>query len=268
MQLAGKTAVVTGGASGIGKALASELHRHGVRVIVADIDQQRLNAVASELGLIPCVADVRSADSMQALANFTVEQFGGLDILCNNAGVGPVGRIADLTLADWHWIMDINFFGVVHGIRAFMPILEKNPHGAYILNTASTAGYVPAPMLGAYSASKFAVVAMSEALAEELSMNGSKVKVGVLAPAGVHTNITNIGRYERDKVGTGLFAPDLSFLDTISDIKPIWLEADEVARIAVKGIVAERALIVTHDDQIRMVKKRHEAVEAAHVVVR
>jgi NAD(P)-dependent dehydrogenase (short-subunit alcohol dehydrogenase family) len=188
-QVRGKVAVVTGGASGIGRALATRFIAEGMNVVIADVEQGPLEAAAAELGAHGVRTDVADAASVAALAHATLERFGAVHVLCNNAGVGGGGQIKDLTLKDWQWVIDVNLWGVIHGVHTFLPHLLQNPDGGHIVNTASMAGLVAAPGIGPYNAAKYGVVAISETLADELAAEGSEVGVSVLCPGLVRTNI-------------------------------------------------------------------------------
>ena len=146
--LQGKVAVVTGGASGIGKGIAGALLGEGMQVVIADVEKPVLEATAAELGAVGIHTDVGDAASVQALADETLERFGAVHVVCNNAGVGPVGWMADTTLDDWRWLIDVNLWGVIHGVTTFLPILERNAEGGRIVNTGSLAGLVPTPGSG------------------------------------------------------------------------------------------------------------------------
>ena len=136
----GKVAVVTGGASGIGKAMAQRFQAAGMHVVIADVEQGALDATAAELGVVGVQTDVSDADSVAALAAAVVDRFGTAHVICNNAGVGGGGVIAGQTLKDWKWIIDVNLWGVVHGLHSFLPLLLANPDGGHVVNTASMAG--------------------------------------------------------------------------------------------------------------------------------
>ena len=188
-QVRGKVAVVTGGASGIGRALATRFVAEGMNVVIADVEAEPLEAAANELGAFGVRTDVADADSVAALAEATLERFGAVHVVCNNAGVGGGGQIKDLTLKDWQWVIDVNLWGVIHGVHTFLPHLLENADGGHIVNTASMAGLVAAPGIGPYNAAKYGVVAISETLAAELAADGSQVGVSVLCPGLVRTNI-------------------------------------------------------------------------------
>ena len=193
--LSGKVAVVTGGASGIGKGIATQLIAEGARVIIADIQRDVLAAAAPEIGAALAVpVDVSDPASVDALAGQVLETFGAVHVVCNNAGIGPLAPVADLTLDDWRWMIGVNLWGVIHGVHTFLPILKRNRDGGHIVNTASMAGLVAGPRLGAYAAAKFGVVGLTEVLAAELAADNSRVGVSVLCPGTVRTNIGNSSR--------------------------------------------------------------------------
>ncbi|NKX51787.1 SDR family NAD(P)-dependent oxidoreductase [Arthrobacter deserti] len=251
-----RTAVVTGGAWGFGRAIAAELAKAGAPVVLAALDGQALEQAAQELGAVGLQADVADLASMERLAGETLTRFGAVDILVNNAGVGPLGYFGDLTLADCRWVMDINYWGTVHGITAFLPLLRQNPDGGYILNTASLAAFVPAAATSAYAASKAAVVALSEVLAEELAEEG-RIGISVLAPAIVRTNINaNAGRRPDHYPGAPQprdFSPPLRMI-----------EPEEVGRQVVRAIREGGLYVFTHPETLSGVAGRFEAVQAAY----
>jgi NAD(P)-dependent dehydrogenase (short-subunit alcohol dehydrogenase family) len=195
----GRTAVVTGAASGIGRGLAERFAALGMNVVLADVEEPRLAEVAAQLresgtSVLPVVTDVGSGESVDALAAKAFDTFGAVHVLCNNAGVGGGGPIEALTTNDWKWVLDVNLWGVIHGIRAFLPTMTQSGEEGHIVNTASIAGMITAPGLGAYHASKFAVVAISETLHHELALAGSRIGVSVLCPGMVNTNIDTADR--------------------------------------------------------------------------
>ncbi len=187
--LAGKTAVITGAASGIGLALARRLRAEGMELVLADLDGAALAVVAAELGALGAVTDVRQPESVQALAQAAVERFGGVDLLCSNAGVSRMAGIERLTLPDWRWLLEVNLFGAVTVTETFLPILKRNLTGAHILFTASLSSLYPTRAQAAYGATKYALAAFGETLALELEAEEAKVGVTLLCPGPVRTNI-------------------------------------------------------------------------------
>ncbi len=191
-----KGVVITGAASGIGEALARNLAAQGARLLLADVDTGRLDAVVADLraGGTDCLAqacDVADAAAVQALADTAWQAWGGADVVVNNAGVGLVAPVQSLDLADAHWLMAINFWGVVHGCRAFIPQLKARP-GAVIVNISSIFAMVSMPTQSIYNASKAAVRGFSDALREELRESG--VRVLCVHPGGIQTRIAQQAR--------------------------------------------------------------------------
>ena len=188
----GRVAVITGGGGGIGAAMAAAFAARGARIVLADVDAEAMERVAATLPLrrtevLTIPTDVTRLESVRGLAAAAAERFGGVHIVCNNAGVATFGEVADATHADWQYTMSVNFWGVVHGVEAFLPLLLAQDAGGHIVNTASMAGLVGMRWLGVYCASKFAVVGLSEALHRELADRG--IGVSVLCPMIVQTGI-------------------------------------------------------------------------------
>jgi NAD(P)-dependent dehydrogenase (short-subunit alcohol dehydrogenase family) len=190
---AGKVAVVTGAASGIGRAFAQRWADEGMKVVLADVEVDPLDVARAELEaagteVLAVPTDVADPAQVDALADATLERFGAVHLVCNNAGVGGGGPSWEVSQEDWDWVLGVNLWGVIHGIRAFVPHLVAQDEG-HVVNTASIAGFAYAPMMGPYNASKAAVVAISETLKAELELQGSKVGVTVVCPGWVNTRI-------------------------------------------------------------------------------
>ena len=194
MELDGRVAVITGAGSGIGRGLAKRCAGAGMKLVLAGYNREPLEITASELASTEtiCVpADVSKLAGVQALADAAIDRFGQVHLLCNNAGVGPFGALGEISMEDWRWIVGVNFWGVVHGCRVFAPQLRRAGAGG-IVNVASAASFGAAPRMGAYNATKAAVLSLSETLHAELS--GSGVHVAVLCPTFVRTNIIRESR--------------------------------------------------------------------------
>jgi NAD(P)-dependent dehydrogenase (short-subunit alcohol dehydrogenase family) len=190
--LAGKGAFVTGAASGIGLAMARRFVAEDVRVAIVDIEQGALDAAVKELEgaggqVFGQICDVSKFEDVERAARDAREALGELHIVCNNAGVSPFGSIADSTPDDWRWVVDVNLMGVVHGVLALLPHLKEHGEGGHIVNTSSVLGLVGLSPAGAYSATKYAVVGMSEVLRAELAPDG--IGVSVLCPSFVNTRL-------------------------------------------------------------------------------
>src|SRR5262245_17864537 len=198
-ELRSKVAVVTGGASGIGRALVDRFAVDGMKVVIADVEPGALDAAAGELrargaDVLAVRTDVAQAEDVNALAQQTLARFGKVHVLCNNAGVSVGGPMWEHTLDDWRWVLGVNLWGVVHGIRTFVPIMLRQNEPAHVVNTASLAGLTSTQFCGIYNVTKHAVVTMSETLAQELATVGAPVKVSVLCPGFVQTRIADSDR--------------------------------------------------------------------------
>lgn len=197
--LAGKVAVVTGAASGIGNAMARRFAADGMKVVLSDIEEPALDRAASELAasgadVLAVVTDTSIRDSVEELAERTTEHFGVVHVVCNNAGVGSRGlKLVDVPERDFEWVLGVNLWGVMYGIWAFLPHLRDQNEG-HIVNTASISGFSHRPRMGPYNASKAAVIAVSETLQFELEDEGSDVGVTVVCPGWVRTNISQAVR--------------------------------------------------------------------------
>jgi NAD(P)-dependent dehydrogenase (short-subunit alcohol dehydrogenase family) len=197
-RLDGRVAVVTGAASGIGRALATALGAKGCRVVLADVERPALDLAAAQLAAdgVDCLAvatDVSDADSVAGLRDAAMDRHGAVHVLCNNAGVSRRGPMVEQSLDDWRWTLGVNLWGVVHGLDAFLPVLRAQEE-AHIVNTASVAGLLAFPMGGPYNASKHASVGLTETLHLELRAEGSAVGVSLLCPGAVRTRITDAER--------------------------------------------------------------------------
>jgi NAD(P)-dependent dehydrogenase (short-subunit alcohol dehydrogenase family) len=259
--LRGKVAVVTGGASGIGKGIATQLIAEGMHVVIADIERHALEKTAVELGATAVEVDVSDAGSVAALAERAVAEFGTVHVVCNNAGVGPMAPVAELTMADWDWIIGVNLYGVIHGVQTFLPVLKGNPDGGHIVNTSSMAGLVAPPRMAAYCVTKFGVVALTEVLAAELAADGSKVGASVLCPGTVRTNIHASSRNRPPDLADG----GLADVDISADDNPFfrWISPEDAGAVVVRAIKRGDLYALTHAEWYAMVEPRHQAIEAA-----
>ncbi|HEY6426558.1 MAG TPA: SDR family NAD(P)-dependent oxidoreductase [Acidimicrobiales bacterium] len=197
--LEGKVAVITGGASGIGRAVAAKAAAEGMKVVIADIEEGALKEAERELAgggtdVLGVVTDVADVSSVRALRDHALDRFGAVHLVHNNAGVGLGGPIWEIPESDWRWILGVNLWGVVHGVATFVPLFVEQGEG-HVVNTASIAGLTTAPFLGPYNATKQAVVAISETLYKDLQAAGiSGVGVSVLCPGFVQTRIAESDR--------------------------------------------------------------------------
>jgi len=252
--LQGKVAVVTGAASGLGRAMALAFAAEGMHVALADVDQANLARVAAEVRArgVRALArrvDVSQGEQVDELAQHTVAELGGAHLVCNNAGVSPLGAAWQNTVADWQWTLGVNLWGVIHGVRAFAPLLLAQDEG-HIVNTASVAGLISPPGMGAYNVSKHAVVALSESLFHDLAERKARVGVSVLCPAYVPTAISDSERNRPAKLANParpksaqLLAKEAMLRKAVQSGK---ISADEVAQAVVAAVRAERFYILTH----------------------
>jgi NAD(P)-dependent dehydrogenase (short-subunit alcohol dehydrogenase family) len=261
--LKGKVGVVTGAASGIGKAIAAAMIAEGMQVVISDVEADRLQAVADELGAFAVAADVSKAEDVDALARAALAQFGAVHVLCNNAGVGPMAPLAKLTLRDWRWLIDVNVWGVIHGITSFLPILRDNAEGGHIVNTASMAGLMAVPGLTPYSATKFAVVGMSEAMAAELALEGSPIGVSILCPGPVRTDLGRSTRNRPEALAGAL--TDVLLEDSVQfdGLEIDWLSPEATADLVIHAIKANELYVITHPAMQPEVEARHRGIEQA-----
>ena len=267
--LKGKVAVVTGAASGIGRGLAERFGREGMRVVLADIEETPLaaaRAAVESLGAeaIAVTTDVSNRWQVEALARRAVEAYGAAHVLCNNAGVGAGGMAWELSAADWEWVLGVNMWGVIHGIRAFVPQMVAQGQG-HVVNTASIAGLVAAPGLAAYCATKHAVVAISECLHHDLMMRtGGQVRVSVLCPAWVKTRIADAERNRPASLArpeSQLPSPqDQMMEDMLRAAVAGGIEPAEVAEHVVQAIVHDRFWVLTHPQSKAAVERRMQGI--------
>ncbi|MHC3456128.1 SDR family NAD(P)-dependent oxidoreductase [Streptomyces prasinus] len=256
--LTGRVAVVTGGASGIGKGVATRLRDAGATVVISDIDQETLRVTADELGVSGIRADVTKAEDIQALADAVLAEHKAVHIVVNNAGVGSMGRVADLTLADWRWMLEVNLWGVIHGVHSFLPLLRSNAEGGHIINTASMAGLVSLPNMAAYGVSKMGVVALTEVLAQECAEDGGRVKASVLCPGPVRSNIKDSLRSRPVGDQGGLFDVDAESEGPMSQMR--WMDPLEVGDLVLDTLADGRLYIITHPELKFLVEMRSSAL--------
>jgi NAD(P)-dependent dehydrogenase (short-subunit alcohol dehydrogenase family) len=194
-----KVAVITGAASGIGRAIAERCVRQGMKAVLADVEAEALARTEASLkgsgaAVLAVRTDVSQARDIEALARKALEAFGAVHLLCNNAGVATIGSVWESPLADWEWLVGVNLWGVVHGVRVFVPLMLAQDTECHIVNTAFLSGLLSLPGSGAYNVTKHAVVTLSETLHHELAERGAKVKVSVLCPGIVNTRIMESAR--------------------------------------------------------------------------
>jgi NAD(P)-dependent dehydrogenase (short-subunit alcohol dehydrogenase family) len=260
-ELSGRVAVVTGAASGIGAGIARACAEQGMRVVLADIELAPAQKLAAQLAAAgtPALAvrtDVTRAADLEALADRAFEHFGTADVLFNNAGVAQGGAIHDFTEQDWNWLLGVNLYGVIHGCRAFVPRWIERGTPAHVVNTASVGGFLSGPVLGMYSTTKFAVVAYSEALAQERVADG--IGVSILCPGWTNTNLGAASRNRPAALGS---APDR--LEIITGGMAVGMDPIEVGRIALRGVRENALYVFTHPEFQPLIADRFAKVLAA-----
>ena len=264
-QLSGKVAVVTGAASGIGRAMAGRWCEEGMKVVLADVEEGALAVAEKELSsggaeVLAVRTDVSKGEDMDALAAAAIDRFGAVHIVCNNAGVGGGGLAQQLTEKDWQWVLGVNLWGVIHGQRVFLPILMEQNEG-HVVNTASVAGLVTSPFMSPYCASKFAVVAMSECLQKELAMQGSHVGVSVLCPGFVNTQIADSDRnrpaeLQRD----GEVADEFGMREMLRQVVAAGMPCEDVAGCVADAVTNNRFYVLTHPELKDAIRTRMEDI--------
>lgn len=268
--LAGKTAFVTGRASGIGLALGQAFAEAGMNVMLADIEQGALTTAVERLcnfglNVRGVLCDVTDSVSMEQAADKTCEAFEKVHILCNNAGVAGGSGIDDISLDTWRWVIDVNVMGVVYGVRSFLPRIRAHGEGGHIVNTASMAGLESGLGFSPYATSKFAVVAMSEGLALQLHPLG--IGVSVLCPGFVRTQIGGSARNRPERYGPAPVLDPASPAGRLSAesarLQQAGIEPADVAKRTLSAIKNDELYVFTHPEMHDEVKKRFAAIEAA-----
>lgn len=262
-----KVAVVTGAASGIGRAMARQFAAEGVRLVLADIEHQPLSEFAEELRAAgtPVVferVDVSNPADLNRLADRAYAEFGAVHLLCNNAGIMPPGApVWKEPLATWHWTLDVNFYGVLHGVQAFVPRMLQSAEESHIVNTASLAGLTTRPLMSAYNVSKHAVVALSECLFAELQLTTDKIHVSVLCPAFSKTRLAESTRNKPQGVQADPEA-SFGFYDAMKNVVEEGTPPEQIVDAMMTAIRENQFWILTHPHLDQGIRDRFESMLA------
>jgi NAD(P)-dependent dehydrogenase (short-subunit alcohol dehydrogenase family) len=263
--LTGKGAVVTGGASGIGLATARVLGARGARLVLADVEPAALDGAVEELRAAGVeahgvVCDVRSLAEVSAMADAAFDALGAVHVVFNNAGVAVGGPVVDMTHEDWRWVIDVDLWGPIHGVEAFVPRLVEQGEGGHVLFTASFAGLVPNRGLGPYCVAKYGVVALAEVLWRELREHG--IGVSVLCPMRVGTDI---GHSERNRSAEYGATSEKALVRDQSPANDSMagrvLEVDGVAALTVDAILNDRLYVLPHEESRTSIRRRFEHID-------
>jgi len=263
---AGKIAVITGGASGIGLATAKRLAQLGADLVLVDVQAAALAPAAESVRAVgrgrveTRVCDVSDHAAMVALADDVVRTLGGVHIVFNNAGVAVGGPISDMSHDDWRWIIDVDLWGPIHGVEAFLPHIRAAKAGGHLLFTASFAGLVPNVGLGPYCVAKYGVVALAEVLHREL--RDENIGVSVLCPMRVGTNIGNSERNRDERYGGAEVSPRVPAQDGANDdLAGAVLNVDDVAAMVVRAIDHKQLYILPHQESRQFIRRRFERID-------
>ncbi len=267
-EFSGRTAVITGGASGIGLAMAKRFGAAGMQLMLGDIEAAPLATAAESLRADGVTVetfefDVRELDQVHALHDATADRFGDVHLLCNNAGVAGGGAVAasdDLDM--WKWTIDINLWGVIYGCKVFLEPMIAHGEPAHVVNTASMAGLVSGPRMGAYNVSKYGVVALSETLTREMAMDGTSVGVSVLCPAFVATGIAESDRNLPSELRPSMqpTAEEAGMRDMVKAVVAGGIDPSVVADAVFDAVEADRFWILTHDETHAFVTERADEI--------
>ena len=261
-----KVAVITGGASGIGLGMARAFAARGMKLVLADLDEAALASVTKELqaagtDVVSTLCDVSQLENVQALADFALESFGGVNVLCNNAGIGIPTPTHNMKLADWKWIIDVDLWGPIYGVEVFLPLIEQQGEG-HINSTSSMAGLIAGRRMGAYNVAKHGVVALMGSLERELRARKSPITSSVLCPGPINTNISfhsvqfrpGGAKPKADGAKSGAMAKD------IQAMLEQGMHPDEVGLLVADAIEHDRFWILTHPRWTKTVQKQLDAM--------
>jgi len=269
-----RVAVITGGASGIGLGMARAFAQRGMRLVLADLDEEALGSAMTEfenagVAVTSQLCDVSDLDAVEALAKHTLDTFGGVHVFCSNAGVGIPTSARKMKLADWKWIIDVDLWGPIYGTHVFLPLIEAQGEG-HINATSSMAGLISSQMMGAYNVAKHGVVALMAATERELRAKKSAVTASVLCPGPINTNISRHSvtyrpgqaKPKADGDRAGRLASNIQ--ETLEQGMP----PDEVGELVAQAIAQDKFWILTHPHWSKAVRKQLDAMDADQTLTR
>ncbi|MCP2362142.1 NAD(P)-dependent dehydrogenase (short-subunit alcohol dehydrogenase family) [Nonomuraea thailandensis] len=262
-ELSGKVAVVTGAASGIGRALALRFAAEGMTLMLADVDHGGLAetaALAGDVEVLTQITDVSDAWAVRHLANRCFGELGAVHVLCNNAGVFQGGHMWTRDEEDFSWLLGVNLWGVLHGVHEFVPRMIEQDTEGHIVNTVSVAGLFASPGSGGYSVTKYAALAASLSLAQDLTATGSKLRVSALCPGAVRTRIGDSDRTRPAGLATTPTADEVESREWVSRAAERGMEPSEVAGLVVTGIREERFLLLTDPRYAERLREQTETL--------
>jgi NAD(P)-dependent dehydrogenase (short-subunit alcohol dehydrogenase family) len=274
MDVTGKTVVVTGGASGIGRGMARCFAASGMNVVIADIEQAPLDEAAAELSgggtkVLGVRTDVSKLDQVEALAEAAVDRFGAVHVLCNNAGVGVPDPVGATSIEDWRWTLDIDLWGPIYGVHTFLPIMERQGEG-HINSTASMAGLYAGASLGAYNVAKHGVVALMASLERDLRLAGSPVRASVLCPGPINTNIVDSQRNRDPESAAEHVETEAGrkFWDILTRSLAEGMDPNEVGPLVLDAVVNDKFWVLTHPEMASIVDKQLTALRTDQSLTR
>ena len=265
-----KVAVVTGAASGIGLGLAERCVKEGMKVVLADVEEAALNqaekALRAQGGTVLSVrTDVSKADDIETLSKKTLDEFGAVHLLFNNAGVEVTGRVWEQTLSDWEWIINVNLWGVIHGVRVFVPIMLQQQTECHVVNTASTASLTSGPGLGSYRMTKHGITGLSETLYHELNQQNAPIGVSVLFPSFVRTRLQQADRNRpselQNQPGEVQLSPEeQERIQWFREQNEKGMPPEQFADIVFNGIKKNQFYIISHPESMTSIRQRVEDI--------
>ncbi|MFP6806701.1 MAG: SDR family NAD(P)-dependent oxidoreductase [Pseudomonadales bacterium] len=274
MEFKNKVAVITGGASGIGLGMARSFANRGMKLVLADLDAKALDEAVAEfekagVEVVGQLCDVSKLEQIEALAELTMEKYGAVHILCNNAGVGIPTSARKMKLEDWKWIIDVDLWGPIYGVKVFLPLIEAQGEG-HICSTSSMAGLISSQMMGAYNVAKHGVVALMAALERELRAKKSKVTASVLCPGPINTNISrhsvefrpSKAKPKSDGEKSGKMAANIQ-----ASLEQ-GMDPDEVGELVANSIAEDKFWILTHPRWAKTVRKQLDALVEDQTLIR